>query len=208
MKNTDNTGLAERKKAFDDRTKIYLESGFDRAKATDFVVDSAGPLEGPALDVGTGKGLLAMAIALRGIEVVSVDIDEDEQELADLLAREAGVADRIRFINCDASSIPFPDSHFGCVAMMDVLHHLEYPERILREMVRLLRPGGIIIIADFDEDGFDLVARVHGVEGRKHPRFPATVDVAVEKLTRSGLQCLKRTNCFFHHVAILKKDEK
>jgi len=202
------SGLAERKKTFEDRNKLFQEAGFDRVEAADFVVDSAGPLEGPALDVGTGKGTLARAIALRGIEVVSVDIDEDEQELARLLALEAGVAEKIRFIHCDASSIPFPGGYFGCVAMMDALHHLEHPERILREMVRVLRPGGVFIIADFNEDGFDLVARVHGTEGREHPRFPATVDGAVEKLIGIGLQRLKKTNGCFHHVAILKKEYK
>ena len=91
--------LVRRKAAFLVRTEQYLSLGFDRFAAADFVVKTGGRLSGPALDIGTGKGLTAMALARRGLEVVSVDPDADEQALAFLLAAEAGLEDRIRFVH-------------------------------------------------------------------------------------------------------------
>ena len=201
----DKSGLSERKKAFENRTKLYLNAGFDRFSAARIVAGSAGPIAGPALDVGTGKGVLAMAIASLGIDVVSVDIDEDEQVLAELLACEAGVSERIRFIRCDASSLPFPDNHFGYVAMMDVLHHLAKPAPVLKEMLRVVKPGGIIILADFSRSGFELVARIHSEEGRTHPESGATLSAARTTLETEGMSLLREVEGHHHEIIVLKK---
>jgi 2-polyprenyl-3-methyl-5-hydroxy-6-metoxy-1,4-benzoquinol methylase len=82
----------------------------------------AGPLQGPALDVGTGRGFCAIALAQAGLAVVSVDLDGDEQQLARVLSEMAGVADRIGFVRADASRLPHGDGSFASVAAMDVLH--------------------------------------------------------------------------------------
>lgn len=55
--------LIERKEAFNARTAQYLRLGYDRFAASDFVIAGGGNLFGPALDIGTGKGLTAMALA-------------------------------------------------------------------------------------------------------------------------------------------------
>ncbi len=55
--------MGARRRVFDARTQQFLRAGYDRFGAARFVADAAGGLEGPALDVGTGKGLLAMASA-------------------------------------------------------------------------------------------------------------------------------------------------
>ena len=52
--------------------------------------------------------------------------------------------DRIRFEVADAHSLPFDDSAFDRVLVTCVLHHLDDPERALREMRRVVRPGGLI----------------------------------------------------------------
>jgi len=194
--------------AFRARSREYLRLGHDRQAAARFVVEAAGALHGPALDVGTGKGLLAIELALRGMEVVSVDVDDQERELARLLAEEAGVASRISFDHGDAAHLPHADGHFGCVAMMDVLHHLGDPGPVLREMARVVRVGGVIIIADFDEDGFALVSRVHQGEGREHPRTAATVSLAVDELFRAGSRCMTRTRGHQHDVVVLQKQHR
>jgi len=165
----------ERLRAFRARSLQYGRLGHDRVGTARFVVETAGALRGPALDVGTGKGLLAIELARTGMEVVSVDVDAEEQELARLLAEEAGVGSRISFVRGDAAHLPYPDGTFGCVAMMDVLHHLDEPGPVLREMARVFNHAGLMVIADFDEQGFELVSRIHREEGRHHPRTAATV---------------------------------
>lgn len=191
--------------AFRARTLQYLRLGHDRVAAARFVVDSAGQPCGPALDIGTGKGLLAVALARRGLEVVSIDVDASEQELARLLADEAGLSAHIAFATEDAARLPYADGRFGCVAMMDVLHHLADPGPVLREMARVTAPGGIVVVADFDEEGFELVSRVHRAEGREHPRTSATVSLASKELERWGFAPMATVRGHQHEVAVLGK---
>lgn len=195
----------EQLSAFRARNDQYLSLGHDRLAAASFVVASAGELRGPALDVGTGKGLLAVELARRGLDVVSIDVEEKERELAMLLAQEQGLASRITFERADAARLPYANEQFGCVAMMDVLHHLDDPGPVLREMIRVVQVGGTVLIADFDEQGFDCVSRVHRVEGREHPRTAATVSAAAEELGGVGLCCAARAHGHQHEVLVLQK---
>jgi ubiquinone/menaquinone biosynthesis C-methylase UbiE len=193
--------LDERKAAFRVRTEQYRRLGHDRFAAARFVAEAAGGLEGPVLDVGTGRGLLAMALAQRGLDVVSVDVDPEDSELAAGLAGEAGLASRIRFLLQDARALPFPDSSFGCAAMMEVLHHLDDARPVLAEMARLVRPSGTIIVAEFMEDGFAMVASVHRTEGREHPRSGSTLEGAQEFL--SSLEWCAEGRAEAHHNTVV-----
>jgi 2-polyprenyl-3-methyl-5-hydroxy-6-metoxy-1,4-benzoquinol methylase len=186
--------LAKRHAAFHSRTEEYLRLGLDRLAAANAVVRAAGALDGPALDVGTGKGLLAIELAAQGLEVVSVDLDADEQALAALLAQDARVASRIRFIQGDA--------------MMDVLHHLDEPQPVLIEMARSVRPGGTVVLADFARDGLDIVARVHRAEGRVHPESGTTVAAARAFLEQRGFRRVSEHCLHRHEVAVLTRQRR
>jgi len=197
--------LSRRKAVFRTRTEYYASLGFDRFAAADFVIGTGGRLSGPALDIGTGKGLTAMAMARRGLNVVSVDPDADEQALASLLAAEAGLADRIRFVHGDASVLPYSEDHFGCAALVGVLHHLQDPVPVLAETARVMRPCGIVILADFSAEGLGLVARVHREEGREHPVSGATPESAAAFLSTRGFAVKARLSGHKHDVIVLTK---
>jgi 2-polyprenyl-3-methyl-5-hydroxy-6-metoxy-1,4-benzoquinol methylase len=199
--------LQERLRAFRARNAEYLRLSHDRLAAARFVVESAGPLRGPSLDVGTGKGLLAIELARQGLDVVSIDVDDQERGLARLLANEAGVGSRITFDNGDAAKLRYANGSFGCAAMMDVLHHLAEPGPVLREMARVVEVGGTIFIADFDDQGFELVSRIHRAEGREHPRTGTTLKEAALTLQKLGLFHLHRANGWHHDVAVLRREE-
>jgi ubiquinone/menaquinone biosynthesis C-methylase UbiE len=196
---------SERLRVFRARCQEYLRRGYDRFAAARHVVDAAASLQGPALDVGTGQGFLALELARRGLDVVSVDVDAEAQELARLLAEEAGLGSRITFVPGDSARLPYLDGHFGCAAMMDVLHHLDEPGPVLLEMGRVVAAGGHVVIAEFDEPGFELVSRVHREEGREHPRTAATLGLAKEELRRAGFRCTIWTRGHLHEVAVLLK---
>ena len=199
-------GLRERKAAYDARTAQYLRLGLDRFAAADFVATAAGRLTGPALDIGTGKGITAMALARKGLDVVSVDTDADEQTLAAFLAAEARLQDRIRFVCGDASALSFPDNHFGCAAMMDVLHHLADPLPVLEEIARVLKPSGILMLADFSPEGFAILSRVHREEGREHPVVGIPLESAEAILSRREFTPLSRLSGHKHKVSVLMKN--
>lgn len=203
---TQDASLEWQLNAFRSRTGRYLQEGYDRIAAARFVAAAAGELTGPSLDVGTGKGLMATALARTGLDVVSVDVDAAEQAVAAALAAEAGASGRIRFVRADGACLPFREDRFGCAVMMDMLHHLDDPAPVLREMARVVRPGGVIIVADFSEAGFDLVARVHREEGHEHPRSNATVGGVRRELSRRDFRCTCDREAHHHRVvALIKK---
>lgn len=191
--------------AFKAKCLRFRSLGYDRFAAARFVADCGSPMLDPVLDVGTGRGLFAIALAGKAETVVSVDADESDRPLAEALVREAGLHNKIRFLNGDAAKLPFPDAHFGCVAMMDVLHHLTDPEAVLAEMARLVRPSGSIMLADFDEEGFALLDTINREEGKEHPRLAVDVDFAVGVLTNHGFNLESRRSGHLHHVALLLK---
>lgn len=195
-------------KLADFKAKIerYRRYGYDRLAAARFVAESGAPFQSPILDVGTGRGQFAIALANLGGEVHSVDADDTDKALAERLAEEAGVADKITFLSGDAAHLSFPDNHFGIAAMMDVLHHLTAPEAVLGEMARLVKPGGRILLADFDEEGFALLDTINRQEGKEHPRLPVSVDFAARVLLERGFRMERRRTGYKHEIALLTKE--
>lgn len=98
-----------------------------------------------ALDVGTGAGALALALAPLVREVVGVDRVPELLELA--RARAAGLAN-VSFVEGDATSLPFEDFAFDLVGTLRTLHHVPRPELVVAELVRVTHPGGRILVAD------------------------------------------------------------
>lgn len=105
------------------------------------------------LDVGCGPGSITVDLAtvVAPGEVVGLDLQPAQLERAVALAAERGVAN-VRFERGDAYALPFPDAAFDAVYSHTLLSHLHEPLRALREMHRVLRPGGVACVADIDVD--------------------------------------------------------
>ena len=63
-----------------------------------------------------------------------------------------------------------------------------------------------MVIADFDEQGFELVSRIHREEGRHHQRTAATVTSVEDELFRAGLRATTRATGCLHDVVVLLKE--
>ena len=98
------------------------------------------PAGATALDAGCGAGLLLVELD-RHAEAYGVDTDPE----AVALAREAVGTDRVELASLHA--LPFPDAHFDLVMSMDVLEHLEDDRAALRELWRVARPGGRLLVS-------------------------------------------------------------
>lgn len=111
------------------------------------------------LDVGCGRGLLLVAAArrLKTGKVIGVDIwqksDLAGNRLEATLANAAaeGVADRVTVQDGDARKLPFADAHFDVIVSSSALHNIyktEERQQALREVARVLKPGGHVAIFD------------------------------------------------------------
>ncbi len=102
-------------------------------------------------DIGTGTGVLALELAELGLDVIGIDRSEAMLETARLkwqaMANDGlGV---VEFRIGDASDLPLESNHFDAAFAHMVLHSLEEPDRAIREMARILKPGGRLILVDF-----------------------------------------------------------
>mgnify|MGYP000899713635 FL=1 len=188
------------------KVDLDRQKGFDRHAEAAFVLDAAGAIEGPVLDVGVGKGLFTIEVAQRGLEVVGIDPDPGALAFARSLLLHRGMADRVRLVQGDASELPFLDGSFGAVVSMNALHHLPGTAGVLAGMARVVRPGGKVVLADLSEAGMDWVGRSHLEDHRSaHPVGPVTVEAAVSGLVALGLRVLSRTASRMETVAVLGK---
>jgi len=110
----------------------------------DLVLPGGGTLA--ALDVGCGTGFLAFELAARGHRVTGVDFAPAMIAEARHKASERGVA--IRFDEADAEQLPFTPGSFGLVISRHLLWTLSHPETAIDEWIRVLRPGGRLVIVD------------------------------------------------------------
>jgi ubiquinone/menaquinone biosynthesis C-methylase UbiE len=196
---------ARQREHFRKRTAQFQSEGYDRFGAASFILDQAGALAGSVLDIGTGMGITARALARRGLDVVTVDMAAHDQQVAACLTDDPVLLRRIRFAVADAAQLPFPDNCFRCAVAVDVLHHLDVGEPVLAEAFRVVEPGGLVVLADFSAEGFALLSRVHGAEGRVHAVGPVTIDTARDLLRGFGMTELRALAGHMHRVSVLMK---
>ncbi len=105
------------------------------------------------LDVGCGRGDDAIALAKivgPGGRAVGVDQSAAMLAVARSAAHDAGVT--AEFVEADAASLPFPDDSFDACRIDRTLEHLQDPAAVVRELVRVCRPGGRVATAEPDWD--------------------------------------------------------
>ncbi|HEX9267170.1 MAG TPA: class I SAM-dependent methyltransferase [Candidatus Limnocylindria bacterium] len=96
------------------------------------------------LDVATGTGLVARALRERyGCEVVGLD------RSADMLSRAAARDGHIPLVRARAESLPFADESFDHVTFTYLMRYVDDPAATIRELARVVRPGGRIAALDF-----------------------------------------------------------
>lgn len=102
------------------------------------------------MDVATGTGDFALLACrmLRPAELVGTDISEGMMQVARQKVREAGLDGRIRFRREDCEALTFADATFDAVTVAFGIRNFEHLDRGLREMCRVLRPGGHLVILE------------------------------------------------------------
>lgn len=141
------------------RQKATWESGdfgevakFNEPAAKDFMSRIALPWGARVLDAACGNGNLAVIAARRGGRVHGLDI------AANLIAqaRERARLDAldIEFTEGDAEAMPYEDSSFDAVVSMFGVMFAPQPDRVASELCRVIKPGGLIALANWTPEGF------------------------------------------------------
>ena len=106
------------------------------------------------LDCGCGPGSLTVGFAqvLAPGRVVGIDRETTQLAAAIAYAGEHGI-DNLRFESGDVYALPFEDLSFDVVFCSAVLGSVGEPQNVVREMIRVLKPGGIIALKEFDHGG-------------------------------------------------------
>ena len=141
-----------------------------------------------ALDVATGTGHVALALAPRVRRVCGLDLTREMLDQARRLASERGVRNA-EWVLGDAMRLPFPDATFDLYTVRAAPHHFADVDRFLRESYRVLRPGRHAIFVDCAPP---VPARdlLHEVETRRDPSHvrSLTVDEWVGELEAAGFE--------------------
>lgn len=147
------TGYHETGVGFDERqgypeavSKFY----FERVKNRLLQWVSPGP-DHTVLDIGCGAGYFLCMIRdrylARGVDPAIVGIDISEAQLSYMAQRMEKEKIPALAIHASGEYLPFPDNSFDLITCSEVLEHIRNPERALREMRRVLKPSGLLLLS-------------------------------------------------------------
>ena len=175
----------------------YAESGLHRRGESLETVRSlacATPAQ-TALDIGTGTGFTAFALAGDGASVLAVDLTPEMLAEGRRLATEMGLEANLNWLLAVAERLPIPDDTFPVVTCRYASHHFHDLPRALRELARVARPGGRIVLCDVvAPEAPELVQLMNKLEQLRDPSHVWDYPVSQwreELLPAAGLQVVE-----------------
>jgi MinD superfamily P-loop ATPase/ubiquinone/menaquinone biosynthesis C-methylase UbiE len=196
--------ILDNHKRYLERVALFKSYGYDVEKERNFIVEQAKPLCGKILEAGTGKGHFALALAKEEHPFVTFDISADEQRFAKLNIAYFGFDNLVDFRIENAERTSFADQSFDIIFSVNVLHHLQKPYQVIEELVRILSSNGKIILADFTEEGFKIMDKIHALEGRSHEKGNVALSDVESYLIKKGFSVIK-TKSLIQEVLVAKK---
>lgn len=131
----------------------FLSGGIDIYWRRRAIRELRGPSNDPRniLDVATGTGDMAILLTryLAAARVTGIDISKGMLEIGQQKIGKLGLQDRISLQTGDSEALQFPDGHFDAVTVAFGVRNFENLEKGLREMLRVLTPGGKLVILEF-----------------------------------------------------------
>lgn len=135
---------------------------FDQQQVNAALMNVLAPATGEhILEVGCGSGILCRLMApaiIPGGKITGLDISPEFIKIAQNLATSADLSDSIQWGASQAEALPFQDATFDGVLAARLLLHVSNPQSVLNELIRVVRPGGRVVVMDWD---FETLAVEH-----------------------------------------------
>ncbi|MGD8538648.1 MAG: class I SAM-dependent methyltransferase, partial [Candidatus Aminicenantes bacterium] len=111
-----------------------------------------------AADIGAGTGFITEALVQKGLKVIAVDQSE---AMLEEMKKKFGRFDTIDYRIGDSNNLPIPDEIVDAIFSNMYLHHVESPQIAIKEMVRVLKAGGKIVLTDMDVHQYEFLREEH-----------------------------------------------
>jgi 2-polyprenyl-6-hydroxyphenyl methylase/3-demethylubiquinone-9 3-methyltransferase len=112
------------------------------------------------LDVGCGAGLATNPLAQAGYSVTGVDLARGA--LAE--AKKRDQTKTVKYVEANALELPFENESFDAVISLDFLEHVDNPKKVIEEISRVLKPGGLFFYHTFSKNWLSYLVVIKGVE--------------------------------------------
>jgi demethylmenaquinone methyltransferase/2-methoxy-6-polyprenyl-1,4-benzoquinol methylase len=130
-----------------------------------FTIELSGVRKGNAvLDIAGGTGDLAARFADivgPGGRVVLADINDSMLRVGRDKLLDRGRQGNLEFVQADAQFLPFPDDSFDCITIAFGLRNVTDKDTALRSMLRVLKPGGRLLVLEFSKPGSELLSKAY-----------------------------------------------
>lgn len=146
-----------RKSYFNEIAKQWdsMREGFFNERVREKALDVACVKKGKlAADIGAGTGFMTEGLVQRGLGVIAVD---QSKLMLKILKSKLAFPDKVKCRVGEADNLPIEDDQVDYVFANMYLHHVEHPYKAIREMVRILKPDGMLVITDLDEHEFEFL---------------------------------------------------
>lgn len=130
-----------------------------------FTIESSGARPGmKVLDLAGGTGDLTAKfshlVGDRG-QVTLADINDSMLKVGREKLRNKGIVGNVNYVQANAEALPFPDNHFDIITIAFGLRNVTDKDAAIRSMLRVLKPGGKLLILEFSKPQHDIMRKIY-----------------------------------------------
>lgn len=143
---------------FNEFAKVMRDKGWNNVDS--FIAE--GITKGTVLEIGPGPGLIGLEWLKKtqNAGLTALEISNTMIRIAKRNAEDYGFSDKVRYVNGNALEMPFEDGSFDGIFSNGSIHEWEKPVKVLNEIYRTLKQGGIFCISDMRRDVNPLIVKM------------------------------------------------
>ena len=170
-----------------ERLELFKKYGYDIPKARNYIIAKADlTKDGSMLEVGTGRGHMATALAQKGFKLISIDLDKKAQDVARMHLKATKRDKSVILKIMNAEKLQYRDDYFTQVISVNFIHHAKNPAKCLKGMIRVAKNK--LIIADINKRGERIMDKVHRLDGHNHEGSKMSLKETEGFLKKAGMK--------------------